>query len=372
MKSLAPIGLAFLVTGCTTPSGRQDDVHDYLQAKARYETLYRDRYDSLARIGIAGALKDLESRMRAILGPDSLAGWRQSFNLKWLASEEDGARVLDGMYRSDSVSHTEMVVTSPGILKAWLIRVGDSTADPLVGLSRDDVLTWVFFSNAHVYSYADLRTPEFPPAVFLASLVARTNGDPQHPDEVIVGVSTGKRIYVIIAPAVVMFDFTAQCGEAWRAGYAPCFKRLLPGHTDYSRLVAQVRTLATLAGSFSAGSSSGMADTAQARAFVKGFYKWYVSGSGDGAALADVLKRDTLLHPSLLALLKDDHEYLLAKPETDERDQQAHEHRHQRADDQPGLLPKRGFEIAAINSRIELRRQNGDLRVDVRKAKVHF
>jgi hypothetical protein len=45
-------------------------------------------------------------------------------------------------------------------------------------------------------------------------------------------------------------------------------------------------------------------DTAGARAFVESFYAWYASKAPDAAAW---LKTDTLIHPILLALLRDDY-----------------------------------------------------------------
>ena len=53
--------------------------------------------------------------------------------------------------------------------------------------------------------------------------------------------------------------------------------------------------------------STEIRDTAEARAFVQRFYAWYAPRSVSGAAWAEVLKRDTLIHPVLLSLLKEDY-----------------------------------------------------------------
>src|SRR6266487_2377881 len=92
--------------GCHTVQ-RSDDIRAYIQAKARYDTLTKG---GLSRQGVETALKDLETRMRRILGPDSLPGWKQRFNLTWLPCCDPGGWVLDGMSLSDTHSRASMVV----------------------------------------------------------------------------------------------------------------------------------------------------------------------------------------------------------------------------------------------------------------------
>jgi len=229
---------------CHTVQPR-DEVRDYLGAKARYDSLARNH--GLPGDKVPAALKDLETRMRRILGPDSIPGWRQSFNLTWLPCCDPGGWVLDGMLQYDSTSRTSVVVTAPGILDAWLEQVGEKAADPLVGLSHEDALTWVFDGDAHVYPLADLRSKSTPREVFLATLVERTNGDVIGlPDEVLVGVNTGRRIYVIIAPAAARIELVTQCGRALNEQAIPCVRRLVANHPDFPRLVDQAKALAAL------------------------------------------------------------------------------------------------------------------------------
>jgi hypothetical protein len=56
-----------------------------------------------------------------------------------------------------------------------------------------------------------------------------------------------------------------------------------------------------------ANSGVGIPDTAGARTFAQAFYDWYTPMASSGTAWAEVLKRDTLMHPILLALLRDDY-----------------------------------------------------------------
>jgi hypothetical protein len=244
MKNSRTVLLVVLATACGCHAvHRSSDVGAYIQAKGRYDALTKG---GLSREGVDTALKDLERRMRRILGPESFPGWKESFNLTWLPCCDPGGWVLDGMFLSDTISHASMVITAPGILGAWLAQIGQKTPDPLIALSGEDALTWVFDDNGHVYPFADLRSKSTPHEVFLAALVDRTNGDPMSPDEVLVGVNAGRRIYVVVAPAVARIDLTSQCGPAWRAEYLPCFRRLVTSHPDFPKLVDQARALAAL------------------------------------------------------------------------------------------------------------------------------
>ncbi|HET9424221.1 MAG TPA: hypothetical protein VFO55_02530 [Gemmatimonadaceae bacterium] len=228
--------------GCQSPPPVEQagDALAYFEAKTRYEREPRGRPSSVQ------ALQDLEARARAIIGPVSIGGTTGVFNIESLHDEQ--ATELDGLRFADTAARRAIIVTTPELLSGWLRQAGGTTTDPLLAVAHEDRLTWVFWDNAHVSPFADVRArATLPGEVFLAQLVGRSNDTATEADEIIVGVRRANRVYLIIAPAAVTLTAPASCGSPWTdVPYRKCFDTHAGTHPDFPKIVAQVRELASL------------------------------------------------------------------------------------------------------------------------------
>jgi hypothetical protein len=221
-----------------TPS---PDVSSYFSAKNSYGVEVRRRIAALDSPYHVAAMKDLESRLRAIIGLDSIGALPLTSNVEHLFLGEDGSNGLDGLVARRGTER--ILVTTPELLTYWIRGKADSISNPFVALETENVLTWVFDEDAHAYRFADLRPrASFPSGTFLAQLIDRTNGDPMGASEVVVGVSRGRRVYIMIDLAATLVKIP-QCGEAWRDEYRSCFDQRVASHPSFPKIVAQVKAL---------------------------------------------------------------------------------------------------------------------------------
>jgi hypothetical protein len=244
----------------SSASRQRDEVREYFEAKDRFNREAKAAAPSQAQAAlVASALKDLEARARRIIGPVSLGGKAGAYNLGWLPYGDPSGQLLDGLAFSDTSTHTDIIVSTPELIAGWLHQFGDTSSDPLARLARDDVLTWVFWKEAHVYPYVDiLKSVTLPKEIVLAQLVARGNDVVRGaPDELIVGIRRGSRIYLVntrasksAVPSECDKTLDAAIKKSGRyfdeeeAVFLSCYARLGPGLPEFKRIVAQVRELA--------------------------------------------------------------------------------------------------------------------------------
>jgi hypothetical protein len=192
---------------------------------------------------LARARAQLDTRLRAIIGLDSLGGRPLVTNAQ--PYDDFGGLGLDGL--AGHVGSAGVVITTPGLLAGWLGDSLNSSIRPLTALATEDNLTLAFGGDAHVYSMANLLpVAGLPPEVFFAEIVAFTNGEQYHAGDVIVGIDHGKRIYLIEAPVAVLIDETATCGPIWFEAYRACFARQAPLTPDFAKIVEQVKAMAKI------------------------------------------------------------------------------------------------------------------------------
>lgn len=241
------------------------NVSAYLAAKAEYTRAYELQTQSgkPMTVGSDSAMKELEARLKAIIGPVSIQGRDApaKINLDGSpsggyvgGSDLDGLRIIHG----DTIT---IVVSTPELVANWLRFQGDTSRDPLVGLTKDHILTQaVSSSNAAVSHYADIRTTaDTARGVFLAALYMRAqdyNSEP--PDEVIVGVRRENRIFLVMAKARASIAPSPACRRIWESMVGPavndsvynvyrdCYGLSAAKEAAFGTLVAQVRELVAL------------------------------------------------------------------------------------------------------------------------------
>jgi hypothetical protein len=230
---------------------RAEDLADpaaYISAKARYDAQAKPfSFGDEQRKIVEPALKELEARIRAIVGLDSIRSQRLTYTLTWLPCCDAGGFVLDGLQAGDS--RNTVLVSTAALIANWVRMLGGKSQNPLDDLNDDSRLSWVFAeANAHVYPYAEIVSrATLPPEVFLAKLVARSNGDVRSPpDELIVGIRKGRRVFLMIAPAKAILRGPKECGSRVTdtPEYRKCFDEHVTAQRDFAKIVTQVRELA--------------------------------------------------------------------------------------------------------------------------------
>jgi len=220
-------------------------VSSYFAAKDSLRKEARRRHTSgLPDPFYIASTKDLENRLRAIVGQDSIDGVPLKYNAS-LYEGEDGDG-LDGF--SGLVGNAEVIITTPALAALWVRQHGDSTSSVPDALATENMLTWAFAVDLHVYPFANIKSKSaLPPEVFLAQMIGRGQDDPPYANEVLVGVNRGGRIYLIIAPSVSPnITMSSECGQPYRDTYRPCFDRHMAGNPDLPKIVAQVNDLVKL------------------------------------------------------------------------------------------------------------------------------
>lgn len=229
-----------LLPACSAEDTRAE-VTAYFAVKASYGVEVRRRHVAIDSPYHAAAMKDLETRLRRIIRPDSIGASRLTPNLEHLFLGEEGSNGLDGLV--GRMGTARILITTPELIVGWMEARGDSASDPYADLKHEDILTWVFDDGAHAYRFADLSSKaSLPAGTFLVQMVDRTNGDPTGAREIIAGIRRGSHVYLILDKARTLVSLP-ECGAAWRDEYRSCFDGHVASHPDFPRIVAHVRGL---------------------------------------------------------------------------------------------------------------------------------
>jgi hypothetical protein len=203
---------------------------DYLAAKYAYLASFaadakRGVPDSISGPREALALRDLADRLRTILGPfhgEGLAGPGTS-NITTVYPQMDVDN-LDGMVYQSSDSLT-VLVTTRTLLAAWLrspVAPADSMLprDPMTALARSEVYAVAFPEDAAVMRYADIPVDHAAESGVVAAMLVLRAQDigPFTPNDVMVSVMRGNRLYFAEQPARVIIAPMPSCVAMWNAG----------------------------------------------------------------------------------------------------------------------------------------------------------
>jgi hypothetical protein len=211
-----------------TPAWAQSPVESYLAARDGYigqlkQPARRDGED--AREREERALADLEPRLRQIIGPVELRGFLGpgKSNLDTLSADYLGFGMLDGLVFTARDDSARVLVTTEALLKAWLKAHRDwwpglANVPQEIGaaLRSEAFYTQAISPDAAVVHYAEIALPKAAGPAF-AMLAARTqDSGPRTPDEIIVAVARGGRVYVASAMAAATVAPLPACERIWQ------------------------------------------------------------------------------------------------------------------------------------------------------------
>lgn len=206
------------------------------------------------------ARKELETRLRAILGPVPGVAGPGELNATWLYREGTEGGELDALRFGTHATDTIVLATHRQLVAAWARAEGDTSADPYIGLSH--TLTWVLGNNAHATIFTDIKSHAKLPgdvAVALLLTYAQDVVGPEPPQTLVVGVRRDPAFTLVFAPAAGVpsppecVTALARAREASQRFFEEeekvfldCFDRVAPRQPDFQHYVEQVVTIARM------------------------------------------------------------------------------------------------------------------------------
>jgi len=204
----------------------------YIAARDKYVAKFKasvEPDDKTARQEEA-ARADLESKLRALLGRVAIEGVAAEgkLNLDTLFGGELGFGLIDGLsYQSDD-NAPRLIVTTPVLARRWLAAhakwwgKNDVPQDLNAALKSEPFYTQAMSPDAAVFRFADIPVTKPASASFVnAMLVARRQDiGLTTPDELIVAIVRGDRVFIWSAPVQAKVAINPACEAVWNEAAA--------------------------------------------------------------------------------------------------------------------------------------------------------
>lgn len=223
------------------------------------------------------AKTDLEKQLHAIIGPVDIKGFAGpgKINLDSLTPGDIGFGLLDGLVYAPPDDRMHVIVTTQSLLRLWLVghkdwwrNLENVPQDIDKALQADTFFTQAINTDAAFGTYAVLPIAKPTDAQFaFAALIARAQDiGPRTPDEIVVTLRRGARVFVLTAPANTKVAKMPACEALWTAAVAEsqkvqdgepvmqkgdaafhrCFAARAPKEKSFAPLVKQAQALADL------------------------------------------------------------------------------------------------------------------------------
>ena len=217
-----------LMTAACAAASAASPVQDYIAARDGYLKQFKDSTvggdDSVTKAHDK-ALLDLGTRLRPIIGPLQIAGFPDSkVNLESLSEGDEGYGLLDGLVYSSPDQKSQVVVTTDELFSQWLAahkRWWDGKDDIPAGteaaLKSESFYTQALNTDAHFFAFGDIPLAKPAGATFIyATLIGRGQDvGLQIPDEIVVTLRSGGRLFVATIPTDVKIGAAPTCAQNW-------------------------------------------------------------------------------------------------------------------------------------------------------------
>jgi hypothetical protein len=223
MKVLLIILLAF--TSATAEAASLED--SYLAARNRYIT----KFKKLEQSGQDGdalskqeeqALSDLGQQLQRIIGQVAIKGFSSQgkINIDTLSSGDVGFGQLDGLAYSSQAGKEQLVVTTETLLRDWLRahknwweKQKNAPQKVEDALRSEPFYTQAISSDAAVFKYAEVPVNKPASAQFVVAILDARSQDmgPRTPDELIVSLVQGGKVFIATEPVKTKIDPIPAC-----------------------------------------------------------------------------------------------------------------------------------------------------------------
>jgi hypothetical protein len=220
MRSL----FAALMLVAAAASADASPLQEYVAARDGYLATFKDSDiigDERAGKAHEDARRDLETRLRTIIGPSAIKGFPRDgkINLESLSPGFIGFGLLDGLVYRSPDEKTRILVMTDELLGQWLrANKRDVPQTVAAALKSDSLYNGALYTDAAFFRYAEL--PVARPAdagLAFAMLVARGQDvGPRTPDEIIVSLLRGARVFIVVAPAGAKVGAIPDCDKIWQ------------------------------------------------------------------------------------------------------------------------------------------------------------
>jgi len=219
---LAPVPLA--AAPAAAPAGKP--MEKYLAARDAYIAKFREAEKGAVTGEVIAeqdkALADLGDLIAPVVGKVAIKGYgaKGKISLETLFPSDVGFGMLDGLVFAGADGKSTVLATTDGLLAAWLADARDLPHESGEALRSDEFYAQATGPDAAVLRYALL--PILPPggaSTARAMLVLRAQEmTPGLPDELIVTVVSGKRVFIASSPVKAAVATIPACDEVWQ-GY---------------------------------------------------------------------------------------------------------------------------------------------------------
>jgi hypothetical protein len=201
-------------------------VDTYLAARDAYVEKFREAEKGDVGDAVVAeqdkALADLTGLIAPVVGRVAIKGFgaKGKISLDTLFPSDVGFGMLDGLVVTSSDGKSSVLATTDVLLNRWLADARDLPHDPAEALRSDDFYAEATSPDAAVLRYA--LVPVLPPggaSTARAMLVLRAQEMvPGVPDELLVAVISGKRVFIASSPVKAKVASIPACDEVWK-GY---------------------------------------------------------------------------------------------------------------------------------------------------------
>lgn len=177
------------------------------------------------------ARADLARQLRAMIGPLNVKGYtgEGALSIETLFKGDVGFGALDGLTFA-APKDVSLVVTPRGLFERWVRdhkdwwgpTLANVPQEPLTALKTEAFYTQAISADAAVSSFGELPVSKPADAVTAYAMLAIRRQDigPSAPDEILVSVVSGPRLYVVSAPVVAEVKLMPACERVWNEAQA--------------------------------------------------------------------------------------------------------------------------------------------------------
>ena len=258
------IVLLFAVLGCAGPASAASPEQDYIAARDSYMAKFKPYTDHTPN----GVLKDeerarqdLARRLRRALGPPGVKGFSAGgvLNQPTLFPGGEDSDAIDGLVFKSAGGATQLLVTTSALaaswlrlhremlvdnalefgskdpikktlfekpsrsrdakIEAWLARHGEVAQDVAGMITSELFYSQMFDFGSAAVKYAEIpvSTPPQASSVYAVLVGRQQDIGPYPPQELIVTVAQGSRVYVLTAKPDVAIEMIPACDTIWQA-----------------------------------------------------------------------------------------------------------------------------------------------------------
>lgn len=206
--------------------------NSYIAARDKYVAKFKAsvEVDDKTAKQEEAARADLEGKLRALLGRVAIEGVpaEGKLNLDTLFGGELGSGLIDGLsYQSDD-NAPRLIVTTPVLAKRWLTAhakwwgKNDVPQDLNAALKSESFYTQAMSPDAAVFRFADVPVTKPANASSASAMLIARRQDIglTTPDELLVAIVRGDRIFIWSAPAQTKITINPACEAVWNEAAA--------------------------------------------------------------------------------------------------------------------------------------------------------